>query len=521
MGGGIIKTIILGIILVVLSFVLGSQAVDGAKTPLLLLVTVCVLLAFNYLGPRCWWLLFILPPLVQQLPFGIVYRLPIHYTIGAVVLLYWAVMWLMGYVRFTWNGVLWLDIISLLPFVVMAVNYYNHPVSINALGLDVDTVGGEPFLWAAGAAIYYLSLSCIPVSLGDLTRAYKIGFFIQITFAIIFLPKLATGAGGFAAMGEQMAGGRYLGFYQISNMVLSLLVCAYPLMRILLSPWRLLAMLMSLAGIALGGYRGNFIKAGFLVFFMSAVRRQLLSFFLLGLSAYGLLLYASSERALDDLPFGIQRSLAILPGIEVGEDAGSTADASDSWRYDLWALALDPRSGYIKDYIWGDGFGISKRRMEQEVAHNWRGSYNRGHDHVEYFAEQGVWHLAVIIWVHRVGFVGSGVMFIWSMAMMVALFRIAPVLLRLKKGLFLLIAVSGYFSSMALEYITAGSLKLIFGYFSTASLVKITYSLLLRSGDMAPFFSRRLYVPLAIREHEAEVLQNRPRITFLPRRGER
>ncbi len=223
---------------------------------------------------------------------------------------------------------------------------------------------------------------------------------------------------------------------------------------------------------------------------------------------------------LDNLPHGIQRSLAILPGVEVSDEAARDAQSSNTWRYELWGLALDRRSGYIKDYIWGDGFGISKHMVEREHTHSWRSGYVREASQVSYYAENGVWHLSLIIWIHRLGIVGAFVFLIWLVASLLMLFRVAPVLLTKKGSLFLLVAVSNFFPSFIIILVSAGSSQLIFPYYSTVALIKVTYSLLVKEGSVPPLFSRRVYVPLLIREQEEEMLKARTRPRFLPRKGE-
>ncbi len=521
MGGGIIKTIILGIILVVLAFVLGSLAADGTKAPMLILGALCCLFVFNYMGHRCWYLLFILPFIVSQLNIAVLAKFPFSYGVAGGILIYWVIMWAMGYVRMTWHGVLWMDILSLLPIILMMISYYRFPVSLDILGLDTDVVGGEAFVWAAGAAIYYITVSCIPFTYDDLAKVSKVSFIVTFSLMLIMFPWMFLKGNDVSMMGEQMEGSRFGAFCGPALIILQLLFFSYPLTRIMFSPWRLGLMLLCFIGVALAGFRLYLMLSVLPLVFMVIVRKQFISFTLAVLAGYGVILYASHEQVLERLPYGIQRSLASLPGVEVGRAAGGSAAHSSGWRLRLWSLALDSRSGYIKDYIWGDGFGISKKSMAHDFAHGWRADYMRQTDAHAAFAERGVWHLSALIWLHRLGIVGVIVLTVWMIGPLIMLFRMAPVVLSRPGSLFLLMTVGSFFSEFVFTFVGAGTPRLIFISYGSAAIVKVIYSIMLKEGSLPPLFARRVYVPLLIREHETEMqLRNRERPKFLPRKGE-
>ncbi len=517
MGSGVIKTIILGIILVVLSFVLGSQAADGTKTPLLILGCFCVLFVFNYMGQRCWWLLFILPPVLRLIPHPLMARIPLSYGVAGLVLVYWVIMWAMGYVRMTWHGVRWLDFIVLVLFLYMAASFYRNPASVSILGLDVDAVGGEAYVWALGAAVYYLTLSIIPLTFKDMVKGQKIAYFLCLAACVFALFRALVSGNTIATMGDDMAEGRYGLFAGVSTFVSNSLFCAYPLCRILFSPWRLGVLLLAYVGVVLSGYRSIFLDVIIPHAFMCLVWRQMICLLLVGSMGYGVILYASEEKLLVHLPFGIQRSLAVIPGVEIEERIALDTRYSSGWRVRLWRDALDPRTGYIKDYVWGDGFVQSKSQLDYDSTHAWRATMKKFQGY-ENFAERGVWHNACIVCIHRLGIVGTVLVSLCLWSSFVMLVRMFFVLPNLKGGFFLMVPPMAHIAYVVLFYVMPSSNVLIFGSFATISTIKVLYSVMTKEGLLPPMFARQVYVPMAIRDHESEI-QNRPRIQFLPRKG--
>ena len=95
--------------------------------------------------------------------------------------------------------------------------------------------------------------------------------------------------------------------------------------------------------------------------------RKLMSVILLIALFLAGVVFLSQQNALDFLPYGAKRALSPLPGIEF-EDSSAihAAKASADWRFLMWEWALDPSKGYIKDYVWGDGFGQRLDEMRRE-----------------------------------------------------------------------------------------------------------------------------------------------------------
>ena len=169
MSNSIVGKIVACIILIVLCFIVGAQAAESAKVSLVYFVMICGGLFMLIMGPRCWMLIFLLPSIVAVLPIpGAIGSYDKAFLVCAGVAVYWLFMWTMGYVKIRWRGMLLLDMLAFLSFALMVASYLKKPVSILALGIDSDYIGGAPYGYAIGAFIYYMALSCIPMPVAQL-----------------------------------------------------------------------------------------------------------------------------------------------------------------------------------------------------------------------------------------------------------------------------------------------------------------------------------------------------------------
>ena len=125
-------------------------------------------------------------------------------------------------------------------------------------------------------------------------------------------------------------------------------------------PWRLLACLLAIWVVLLGGYRSfAIIMAGTLlgVFYLERLfRTHLLPILvLLGLLAMGVGL-----PLVDRLPLTIQRSLSFLP-LQIDPVARASAEASSEWRLRIWREVIPTIPQYL---LLGKGYSINAAELE-------------------------------------------------------------------------------------------------------------------------------------------------------------
>ena len=132
MSGSIVGKILACVILVILCFIIGAQATEGALSSAVIIAAVVGVVFMLIVGPRSWMLIFLLSPVISLIPMGAFKRMPPHYYVGCGVFIYWIIMSMMGYVRMKWRSLIFIDILMVLMTALMVAAYIRHPVSIAA-----------------------------------------------------------------------------------------------------------------------------------------------------------------------------------------------------------------------------------------------------------------------------------------------------------------------------------------------------------------------------------------------------
>lgn len=501
MQGNGLKGIIAGIILVVLCFGVGAQASEDAVSSLAVVVAFLGLFGILIFGSKSWMLLFLLPPLLELVPWpGAFAAVPMEFYAAALVLLYWLVMWGMGYVKIRWRSLAMMDIAVLLLTIVMVAAYIRRPVSVRFLGMDGDDIGGSEYVYYIMALVFYLALSVIPMPLKQLVRVLNISVVIKLCVTFILLVLTVAGVRGdgvnlaaaVSSTGERID---VIGPYATPFCVA--IFSYFSLRSVLINPLLLMGAAASFAMMLITGSRKAFGMLALNVLAILAIKRELLIAVLLGGFAYMMLLVFSLGGALHDLPMSAQRICAMLPGVQVSSAARQDGDTTWEWREELWELAWDKRTGYIKDYVFGDGYGQSMAATARRYRALIRGEYAYGQD-LDEFAVNGVWHHGVITAIHRIGYVGLSVL---ALLMAVGMFfqlricsawRGTPLF---KPLLFYTVAVV----VLPPKFVWGGA-DVTF-HFVQFAIIKMFYCMAREEGRMKPLFQRHRYQPMMIEEH--------------------
>lgn len=496
MNGAVIRNVIVTILLVIVAFVIGSEAAEDSKGAVLIVGSLVSLFVFIVLGKNCWWLLFVLPPIVSQFPIGVVQTLPVEYSVAAAVLIYWLVMFFIGRVSFTWRSVWWLDGLLAVFAVYFACTYYWHPVSLGMFAdEDTEVIGGKEYVWGIAAVLYYVILSCIPCTWPQLLKVFKVLLVITSGLTLFYTASDADAS----AIKQTATTTRFGLFVGLGLLMVKFILARYPITQVVISPWKLLTLAGGAVGVMLSGFRENLMFIVMYCGLASYTYKRLTALFCLVLSGYAALLYLGSEDKLEELPFGVQRCLRLLPGVKVSEQAARDADGSANWRVVMWKWALDPRTGYIRDYWFGDGFGQSMTMMRRWTVQLNRGRQNGGDQ--EFFADTGVWHSGPITAIHRAGIVGLVLMSVFWMGSLLLLLRTCALMRNQKSIFYILFLTMNLPADVVGFYLSAGTFKTFFRSFATISLVKIIYVEAQRAGIVSS--SRAgVYIPMTVRELE-------------------
>ncbi|MBQ7023368.1 MAG: hypothetical protein IJN29_07300 [Akkermansia sp.] len=507
MGGNLFKTIVGAVILATLAFVTGSLVADGAKVAMAPIALVVGLFVMLCLGRNCWVLIYILPPLISMLQISLVANFPVAYLIAVVVLVYWLLMATMGYVKITWTSLPALDIVTAVFVLYFALTWTWNPVYLNFLVDEFTTegevmLGGKAYVWCACAAILYVTMSIIPMERKAVIKLLKWLVWMSIVMGVLSSVIGLVQEGGYST--EDAETKRYAPFYAVADPVYRALLCHWSILGIVCAPWKLVLLLISAFGIAMSGFRSNMMSAAVTLIVSQWFHRRLVILIFAALAGYGTLLYLSSEKMLDDLPYGVKRVLTAVPGVELRDThIANEAQGSLDWRYDLWRWAMDPSTGYIKDYVWGDGYGRSTADFRLERVNNNRGLI-RGEAGHRIFAETGLWHSGWVTAIHRTGYVGLVFSALWMFLALWYITRVCKSFVGLDGCGAVWFALISIYASVVEIYISAGSMENVFGMFFSVCLAKILYNMQIKDGSINPLFGKHSYKPLLIKELDSQ-----------------
>lgn len=501
----IVKNILACFVLVVLCFIVGSLVTESYVASSGVLALLFGMAFMLFMGTRSWMLIFLLAPLIEALPLpGPLSKLPGGFLIAACVLGYWALMWLVGHARFRWRSLGLVDVMVLVLVIIMVSTYIRRPVIIAFLGMEGDNIGGAEYIRFLLGIIYYVALSCIPVSSQQLARILNISVVVKVGVAFVLLLLLLAGVGGNAYdmsnLGDESAKLR-IGQFQTYGTTFALAIFSYfSLQSVLINPFLLVSSAISMGLIVLGGSRNHAGLSMLNIMAILIIKREVLISIVVGAVAYAMLLVVSLGGGLNMLPFAAQRVLAMMPGLQVSNDAVRDGNATWDWRENLWGLAWDKRTGYIKNYVFGDGYGLSQAVIDRGRRAYMRGETRAGEE-LDGFATSGIWHNGVITVIHRIGYVGLVAIAVWGI--LGCFYAVKTCCAWRGNPLFspLLFYVTS-FIVLPPNFIwgMAGESELFY-HFVPLALIKVAYCMARDEGRIEPLFRRRCYQPLMIREH--------------------
>jgi len=426
----------------------------------------------------------------------------VAYLIAVVVLVYWLLMATMGYVKITWTSLPALDIVTAVFVLYFALTWMWNPVYLNFLVDEFTTegevmLGGRAYVWCVFAAILYVTMSIIPMERKAVIKLLKWLVWMSIVMGVLSSVIGLVQEGGYST--EEAETKRYAPFYAVADPVYRALLCHWSILGIVCAPWKLVLLLISAFGIAMKGGRTDMMFAAVTLLVSQWFHRRLVILIFAALAGYGTLLYLSSEKMLDDLPYGVKRVLTAVPGVELRDThIANEAQGSLDWRYEMWRWAMDPSTGYIKDYVWGDGYGTNTAyfRLERTII-------NRGiiyHGDPRLFAIKGAWHSGWVTAIHRTGYVGLVLSALWMFLALWYITRVCKSFVGLDGCGAVWFALISIYASVVGFYISAGSMEDIFGMFFVVTLAKVLHAMQLSDGYLQPMFSRVAYKPIMVDE---------------------
>lgn len=506
MENGGIKNIVLIALVVVFSFFIGSMSADGLKNAVTPIVFVAGLFVLLYLGKNIKFAMFYLPPILLALPLGSVGPGFFAAAVCPFALVYWFVMRMMGYVRFTWTRHLGLDLLVLLLFLYICACYYRHPVSIEVLGLELDTIGGKDYVYFVLGMLGYVAVSCIPFTAQQLylipRRLVWLGIFLSVWGIVSSRFSGNHASADDVSFGDEISNTRFTLFSGLGMKIFYLLFASFPIRKLFFSPGKLLLLLICTAAVVISGWRGTLICFALTVFALSFFKRELITVITLGVFTYGGLLFLSQEHAFNGLPYGMQRALCAVPGIHVSKEIEDNAEGSSEWRKDMWKWALDPRTHLIEDYVWGDGPGHSRSDMLRRNTAIMRGTVQGGDNRD--FARLGVWHSGCITLLNSYGIVGLSLFVLYQISLCAVSVAACFKYRRTPYYPYFMVHLASIIPGQIMFHLSAGTTPALYSALPTMAFTKLLYVKAEELGLNDTFFRREPYVPLMIQDINQE-----------------
>ncbi|MFI3242640.1 MAG: hypothetical protein R3Y56_00130 [Akkermansia sp.] len=499
MSSSIIQKIILGVLLVLFSFVLGSEVSEGAKRPVLILAGLGALFAINALGKRAWVLVFIAPVVMRYLPLGALKKISPGYLVATIVLAYYIALSFMGYVRLKWRSVFFCDFLVFIVFGAFLAQFIRYPVGVGGLGVINGQVGGNDYIACLFATLFYVAISCMPITFENIAKVLKWTMYITVVAAFFGAIFRGIGMGGEAM--EAAKSSRFTMFDHFGQNLFLMLICCNTPWQIVTSFWKSFLIAVSLICIILSGFRNLLAAAAAHWITLSCVRRQVMLVFALLSVLYGAVFALSYSRVMLDLPLGMQRACSFLPGVKVDSAIARDAKFSLEWRYAMWDKAMDPREGYIKDYTWGDGFGLKLDLLQRNKTLISRGVIKAGDNKT--FMDYGVWHSGYIHLIHRMGYVGLVLIGFTMFVFVILALKVAYLYRRHPAASGIWFAIIALPTSFLLFFGSTGEASTFFGMYYAFGISKILYVCYqegLSAGSTPELNERGQYIPLMMRE---------------------
>lgn len=491
-------------VIVVLSMIVGAQVSDGiskSSGAFIVIAAVCAAFVLLFVGKRCWQLMYLLPAFLYNAPVGVnynggLYSIPVGLASAGALLLYGLVLWGIRYISFRWRPQIGMDLCVLIIASLFAWNYIEHPVSIQYFDPDAEYVGGKEFVWAVCAFAYYIALSSMSGSADEIIQVVKKSFYAFCIGQCCYIGASLLRVGIFAPR---------LGFLsEICCLALFFIYTSAPLSVLIQQPKKLFWGCACFVGILFVGRREILVGVGEALIYTSLLKKEIGVFSVFGILVYGCLFALGECRVLRETPYAVQRVVAVLPGVDVNPLIKQMTEGSSETRRMMWKSGLDPRTGLIRDYIWGDGFQTSTAELHREDIAVMRGNVDTS---AEAFAlvnaQAGNWHNGFLSTVHRVGLVGLVLVNIFFISGLIALAMVYKTYAHRPECPYLM-ALTLPLAQTALSY-PWGTQNLMhfFACFQSYGLIKMLYCAAREKGMLRPLFEPHSYVPLMIQEAEA------------------
>lgn len=499
--GGVIRFILSAFFIVVLSCIMGGQMAgsgDEQRLGLLFGAILVALAASVILGPRVLWLFYVVPWLVNWIPLprggGILQHggTSWHLVLSPICILMVFFLWALHRVRLTWIRNWVADLLVFLPIFYLVVVFIRHPAGIELFGLGGEMTGGRVVLFAGCGLGWYVFVSVVRIPREKFVRLFRYMFYAWVVGESVCVGLSLLGLYG-GRMLQVMDGARDCRF-----MTLFIVMSVFSLCRYRFWSWKVWVPLCGLVLATLvSGSREFIARDGVMVGTFMLLKKELFPLLLcaaLGVGGvYVLAGYGYTEQA----PASLQRIFQLMPGVKISKDVAVGTRGSTSDRVEAWKLALDSRTGLIRDRLWGDGYARSAKAVSRHSIYSMR--HPELHLTVQTLALSGDWHNGFIETMHRMGLVTVVVVFFFFLYAWISLIRIFYATAGTELQGYAMVVLN-FITTQIWFYWFFGETVRFFNAFFYIGFIKILIDYLRSIGQWRPLYSRSIYVPLMLRE---------------------
>lgn len=475
------------------------MAADSAKEAALIIIAAAAIIGIIAMGKHVWITLFILPPFFSILPS--IGGLHGSYILYPMVLCYWVLLRLLGYVKFTWRKLIGADLFVFTLTILMGIAFYRRPASVNfinnILNIETEFIAARVFPEFFFLLILYICYSCIPFQKKILLKLLK--WHLIIILVISFISGVFSLFGTLSSDDAETS--RYSMFRSFSEVLFIAVYCGAPFAKLMVSPKAIFAIFISLAAAVFSGFRSILAQFGLIFVIVSIIKKEC---YVVGISlAVGVITLGilNASDALKTLPFAAQRALCAIPGVSVDSNIKRGTSSSTDWRVIMWKWALDPRTGLIKDYVLGDGFGIEKTYQERSQRAIMKGELRYGDNRD--FAKTRLWHSLFIDTLQSVGYLGLFVVYGCTLYATFVMYRVNTALRDTSFFVYSMIftcRIAIYTVYILLSTAQLSSFLVIL--LSHLAYLKVFHSIAVDEGKLVPMGKKTKYVPLLIKQQQ-------------------
>ena len=509
MGNNVVKSVLVAVLLIVLSFTVGVAAADDVKGATVLIAGVCALAVVLSVGEKAWLALLFMPyySMINPIPISGVDGATLNNCVAILVACYWCTLRVQGKVRFEWKSLPGLDIFFFLLVALMIVAFYRRPVSVNVieglLGMDSEFIGGKAYMFCLISALGYIAYSVVPTPLEKMEKYVKPIIWMSVALGILTVAITFVRRGSLVinvdgdGMSERARDTAYILF---SWFIVLYVYGTKKITTILTSARYLFLLLVGFLGTMLSGFRSRIAILVFMLIPISAVKRELMWFVCCAILGYAAIMVGSAAGVLTKLPFGVQRVLSVVPNVQIDANARLSAEGSTEARMITWEYALDERTGAIKNYVWGDGYGMDKEQHR-------RLNYVDEGVTVKGLIRTSQWHSGPISMIQRLGYVGLIIVFFMMLYLMWFAYRLMVAYRHHSLFPIIVVIVPHLYGDFVSLFGVISDYEYIFARASLRIVVfKMFYCEGVKAGIIAPVLRRKSYIPMAVQERRNEEL---------------